>query len=120
MHPKNISILDFTYDLPASKIASYPLAERDASKLLVVGAPDGAGAAQTFSETTYFNLDQVLPSNTLLVHNDTKVVAARLFFEKENGSTIEIFCLEPADIYKDITTAMLAKKEVLWGCLIGC
>jgi S-adenosylmethionine:tRNA ribosyltransferase-isomerase len=139
MHPKDISIVDFTYDLPASKIASYPLEERDASKLLVVGAPDSAafadaassagadaegatianGATQTFSETTYFNLDQVLPSGTLLVHNDTKVVAARLFFEKENGSTIEIFCLEPAEIYKDITTAMLTKKEVLWGCLIG-
>ena len=135
MHPKDISIVDFTYDLPASKIASYPLEERDASKLLIVGAPDGVGAdaagadtggaaiangaTQTFSETTYFNLDQVLPSGTLLVHNDTKVVAARLFFEKENGSTIEIFCLEPADIYKDITTAMLTKKEVLWGCLIG-
>ena len=133
MHPKDISIVDFTYDLPASKIASYPLEERDASKLLIVGAPDGVGAAgadadgaaiangaaQTFSETTYYNLDQVLPSGTLLVHNDTKVVAARLFFEKENGSTIEIFCLEPADIYKDITTAMLTKKEVLWGCLIG-
>jgi len=113
MHPKDISIVDFTYDLPASKIASYPLEERDASKLLVVKK------AQTFSESTYFNLDQVLPSGTLLVHNDTKVVAARLFFEKENGSTIEIFCLEPADIYKDITTAMLTKKEVLWGCLIG-
>lgn len=113
MHPKNISILDFTYELPASKIASYPLEERDASKLLVVEK------AQTFTESTYFNLDQVLPSGTLLVHNDTKVVAARLFFEKENGSTIEIFCLEPADIYKDITTAMLTKKEVLWGCLIG-
>jgi S-adenosylmethionine:tRNA ribosyltransferase-isomerase len=113
MHPKDISIVDFTYDLPASKIASYPLEERDASKLLVVKK------AQTFSETTYFNLDQVLPSGTLLVHNDTKVVAARLFFTKENGSTIEIFCLEPADIYKDITTAMLTKKEVLWGCLIG-
>jgi S-adenosylmethionine:tRNA ribosyltransferase-isomerase len=123
MHPKDISIVDFTYDLPASKIASYPLEERDASKLLVVGAPDGVGDAngttQTFSETTYFNLDQVIPSGTLLVHNDTKVVAARLFFTKENGSTIEIFCLEPADIYKDITTAMLTKKEVLWGCLIG-
>jgi S-adenosylmethionine:tRNA ribosyltransferase-isomerase len=113
MHPKHLSILDFTYDLPASKIASYPLDERDASKLLVVEK------AQTFTESTYFNLDQVLPSGTLLVHNDTKVVAARLFFEKENGSTIEIFCLEPADIYKDITTAMLTKKEVLWGCLIG-
>jgi S-adenosylmethionine:tRNA ribosyltransferase-isomerase len=117
MHPKHLSILDFTYDLPAGKIASYPLEERDASKLLVVGAPDGA--AQTFSQSTYANLDQILPSGTLLVHNDTKVVAARLLFPKENGSVIEIFCLEPADIYKDITTAMLSKKEVLWGCLIG-
>ena len=133
MHPKDLSILDFTYDLPANRIASYPLEQRDASKLLIVGTPDGAGATgdgatgtgaaksatQTFSESTYAKLDEVLPSNTLLVHNDTKVVAARLFFEKENGSTIEIFCLEPASIYKDITTAMLAKKQVLWGCLIG-
>ena len=112
MHPKDLSILDFTYDLPASKIASYPLEQRDASKLLVYGAGE-------ISESTYSKLDQVLPSNTLLVHNDTKVVAARLFFEKENGSVIEIFCLEPASIYKDITTAMLAKKQVLWVCLIG-
>jgi S-adenosylmethionine:tRNA ribosyltransferase-isomerase len=113
MHPKNISILDFTYYLPAGKIASYPLEERDASKVLVVQS------GQPFSASTYLNLDQVLPSGTLLVHNDTKVVAARLFFTKENGSVIEIFCLEPAGIYKDITTAMLTKKEVLWGCLIG-
>ena len=112
MHPKDLSIVDFTYDLPASKIASYPLEQRDASKLLVYGAGE-------ISETTYSKLDEVLPSNTLLVHNDTKVVAARLFFEKENGTVIEIFCLEPADIYKDITSAMLAKKQVLWGCLIG-
>ena len=133
MHPKDLSILDFNYDLPASKIASYPLEQRDASKLLVYGAnandaganANDAGAdandtgAVQISETTYSRLDEVLPSNTLLIHNDTKVVAARLFFEKENGSTIEIFCLEPASIYKDITSAMLAKKQVLWGCLIG-
>ncbi len=133
MHPKELSILDFNYDLPASKIASYPLEQRDASKLLVYGADaNDAGAdandendvsssngAEQISETTYSRLDEVLPSNTLLVHNDTKVVAARLFFEKENGSVIEIFCLEPASIYKDITTAMLTKKQVLWGCLIG-
>ena len=126
MHPKDLSIVDFTYDLPASKIASYPLEQRDASKLLVYeadanGANDvsASNAAAQFSETTYSKLDEVLPSNTLLVHNDTKVVAARLFFEKENGSVIEIFCLEPASIYKDITSAMLAKKQVLWGCLIG-
>ena len=112
MHPKHLSILDFTYDLPASKIASYPLEQRDASKLLVYGAGE-------IAETTYSKLDEVLPTGTLLVHNDTKVVAARLFFTKESGSVIEIFCLEPASIYKDITTAMLAKKQVLWGCLIG-
>lgn len=126
MHPKDLSIVDFTYDLPASKIASYPLEQRDASKLLVYGADangandvSASNAAAQISETTYSRLDEVLPSNTLLVHNDTKVVAARLFFEKENGFVIEIFCLEPASIYKDITTAMLAKKQVLWGCLIG-
>ena len=95
MHPKDLSILDFNYDLPARKIASYPLEQRDASKLLVYGAGVhdvgahnfGTGAAQ-ISETTYSKLDEVLPSNTLLIHNDTKVVAARLFFEKENGSLI--------------------------------
>ena len=129
MHPKDLSILDFTYDLPANKIASYPVEQQDASKLLVYGA-DGNGArahangasdvsastgAAQISETTYSKLDEVLPSNTLLVHNDTKVVAARLFFEKENGTVIEIFCLEPVSIYKDITSAMLAKKQVLWG-----
>jgi S-adenosylmethionine:tRNA ribosyltransferase-isomerase len=126
MHPKDLSILDFTYDLPASKIASYPLEERDASKLLVVGSADAAGAggagvaqAAQMSESTYANLDSVLPANTMLIYNNTKVVAARLFFAKENGTIIEIFCLEPAPIYKDITTAMLTKKEVLWGCLIG-
>lgn len=129
MHPKDLSILDFTYDLPASKIASYPLEERDASKLLVVGSAETAGADRAsgvgvaqvtqMSESTYANLDSVLPANTLLIHNNTKVVAARLFFAKENGTIIEIFCLEPAPINKDITTAMLAKKEVLWGCLIG-
>ena len=130
MHPKHLSILDFTYDLPASKIASYPLEQRDASRLLVYGEGEidaaarenGAGAsagAVQISETTYSKLDEVLPTGTLLVHNDTKVVAARLFFTKESGSVIEIFCLEPASIYKDITSAMLAKKQVLWGCLIG-
>ena len=126
MHPKHLSILDFTYDLPASKIASYPLEERDDSKLLVVGSADAAGAggagvaqAAQMSESTYANLDSVLPANTMLIYNNTKVVAARLFFAKENGTIIEIFCLEPAPIYKDITTAMLAKNEVLWGCLIG-
>ncbi|MFX8832886.1 S-adenosylmethionine:tRNA ribosyltransferase-isomerase, partial [Acinetobacter baumannii] len=54
-----------------------------------------------------------------LVFNNTKVVEARILFHKNTGSIIEIFCLEPHDIYPDITTAMLSKNKVLWKCLVG-
>ena len=58
-------------------------------------------------------------SNSLLVFNDTKVVEARLLFQKPTGGVIEIFCLEPHEQYPDITTAMLQHEKVLWHCLIG-
>ena len=61
----------------------------------------------------------ILPENSLIIFNNTKVVEARLLFKKESGTTIEIFCLEPADEYADITTAMLQTKKVLWKCLVG-
>ena len=112
MHPKDLSILDFTYTLPDERIAKHPLADRDQSKLLVYR--DGK-----ISESIYANLPDVLPADTLLIFNNTKVVEARLLFHKSTGGTIEIFCLEPADQYPDITTAMLQKKEVLWKCLVG-
>jgi len=112
MHPKNLSISDFTYNLPQEKIAAYPLQERDKSKLLVYRNGN-------ISTTHYSNLDEFLPEKTLLIFNNTKVVEARLLFQKPTGGVIEIFCLEPDDKYVDITTAMLQKGKVRWKCLIG-
>jgi S-adenosylmethionine:tRNA ribosyltransferase-isomerase len=112
MHPKNLSIADFTYSLPEEKIANYPLAQRDASKLLVYKEPN-------ITEDTYKNIASHIPENSLLIFNNTKVVEARLLFQKPTGGVVEIFCLEPHEQYADITTAMLQRKKVLWQCLVG-
>jgi S-adenosylmethionine:tRNA ribosyltransferase-isomerase len=112
MHPKNISIKDYAYSLPEEKIARYPLTERDASKLLLY--KEGH-----ITEDNYRNIDQYLPSDSLLVFNNTKVVEARLLFKKTTGGVIEIFCLEPHEQYPDVTSAMLQHEHVLWKCLVG-
>jgi S-adenosylmethionine:tRNA ribosyltransferase-isomerase len=111
-HPSTISIEDFTYHLPDQRIAKYPLAERDQSKLLVYRSGQ-------IEQHTYKNLADQLKHDCLLIFNNTKVVEARLHFQKQTGGTIEIFCLEPDDQYEDITTAMLQKGKVYWKCLIG-
>ena len=112
MHPKELSIKDFTYELPDERIAKYPLANRDQSKLLI-------WKNQKITEDVYRNLSDHLPADSLLIFNNTKVVEARLLFEKANGGKIEIFCLEPHEQYPDITTAMLQKGKVWWKCLVG-
>lgn len=111
-HPKNISIQDYTYQLPEERIARYPLEERDASKLLIY--KNGQ-----IAEDTYRNIASHIHEKTLLVFNNTKVVEARLLFQKPTGGTIEIFCLEPHEQYPDITSAMLQKGKVYWSCLVG-
>ncbi|HMK20283.1 MAG TPA: S-adenosylmethionine:tRNA ribosyltransferase-isomerase [Chitinophagaceae bacterium] len=110
--PRTLSIKDFTYSLPEERIAKYPLAERDASKLLIY--KEGI-----IAEDIYRNIDEYIPKDTFLIFNDTKVVEARLLFQKPTGGVIEIFCLEPHEQYTDITTAMLQHEKVLWHCLIG-
>jgi S-adenosylmethionine:tRNA ribosyltransferase-isomerase len=110
--PRNISILNYTYSLPEERIAKYPLAERDASKLLVY--KEGR-----IAESSYKNISHHIPENSLLIFNNTKVVEARLLFQKPTGGVIEIFCLEPHEQYADITTAMLQKGKVKWLCLVG-
>jgi len=112
MYPGNLSIKDFTYDLPEARIAKYPVPERDASRLLVY-------SQGKISEDVYKNLDSHLPANSLLVFNDTRVIEARLLFQKSTGGIIEIFCLEPHEQYRDITAAMNQHGKVLWRCLIG-
>lgn len=110
--PKNISILDYTYHLPEECIAKYPLEERDASRLLIFN--DGS-----ISEDIYRNISKHIPQDSLLVFNNTKVVEARLQFQKVTGGIIEIFCLEPHPRYKDVSVAMTQKGHVFWLCMIG-
>lgn len=106
-----ISISDYTYELPDEKIAVYPLSERDRSKLLVWN--DGR-----ISESVFSGLDEVIPSGSLLVFNNTKVIHARLFFRRETGARIEIFCLEPVSP-SDYQVSFQQKKSVEWKCLVG-
>lgn len=112
MHPKFLSIKDFTYSLPESRIANYPLAQRDVSKLLIY--KDG-----NIREDIYQNLADHIPPGSLLIFNNTRVVEARLLFQKTTGGIIEIFCLEPHEQYPDISTAMLQTGHVWWQCLVG-
>lgn len=112
MHPKDLKIEDYTYELPDQRIAKYPLEERDASKLLVWNK----GQLQ---EDVYRNIAQHIPEGTLMVFNRTKVVQARLLFTKATGGAIEVFCLEPHEQYSDVQTAMLQTHSVLWKCIVG-
>lgn len=112
MHPKNLSIADFNYTLPEHLIANYPLEKRDASKLLIYRQGQ-------IAEDIYRNITTHLPNNALLIFNNTKVVEARLLFQKPTGGIIEVFCLEPHEQYSDITTAMLQQGKVYWHCLVG-
>ena len=106
---RNLSIEDFDYPLPDERIAKYPLPERDASKLLV--SKDGRLEASQFK-----HIGEFLPKQTLLVFNETKVIRARLRFQKDTGSHIEIFCLEPE---KDYQIAFSSVSPVRWKCLVG-
>lgn len=112
MHPKYLSIKDFTYSLPEDRIAAYPLATRDASKLLVYKNGE-------ITEDRYKNIAAHLPPDSLLVFNNSKVIEARLLFQKPSGGTIELFCLEPGEQYADITSAMNQQGNAFWQCLVG-
>lgn len=106
---KHISIEAYDYPLPDDRIAKYPLAERDASKLLVLKDNE-------ISESRFKHVGDYLPKDALLVFNETKVIRARLQFHKATGSRIEVFCLEPENDYQ---VAFSATSPVCWKCLIG-
>lgn len=108
--PKNIQISDFDYPLPEERIAKFPLAQRDQSKLLYYH--DGA-----ISESQFFHIPELLPQNSLLVFNDTKVIHARLFFPKPTGSIIEVFCLEPFEM--PVSQCFDQREHCSWKCFVG-
>lgn len=110
---KKIQIKDYSYELPDERIAKFPLENRDQSKLLIVEP------SKPYHQDQYLNLANHLPANSFLVFNNTKVVEARILFQKPTGAVIELFCLEPDESYSDITSAMLQKGTVRWKCLVG-
>jgi S-adenosylmethionine:tRNA ribosyltransferase-isomerase len=110
-HIPEIHISDYTYELPEEKIAIYPLSVRDQSKLLIW--QDG-----TISESVFTHIDQALPENSLLIFNNTRVIHARLYFRRETGARIEIFCLEP-NLPADYQLSFQQTGMVEWKCLIG-
>lgn len=105
-----IHIEDYNYNLPDERIAKYPLSDRDASKLLLYkGAPE---------EKLFRNISEYLPDNSMMVFNDTKVVPARLHFQRETGAHIEIFCLEPV-CPNEYVTMFAETRRCRWKCIVG-
>lgn len=111
MNPKDIVIEDYNYVLPKEKIAKFPLQQRDKAKLLFYNGKE-------IKDEIFSRLPELLKENSLLVFNDTKVIYARLFFYKESGAKIEIFCLEPVQPM-EIQEVFSQKEKVVFKCLIG-
>jgi S-adenosylmethionine:tRNA ribosyltransferase-isomerase len=108
---EKINIEDYDYDLPEERIAQYPVEERDMSNLLVYREGD-------IGKDIFRNLDQHIPSGSLLVFNNTRVIRARLLFRKESGAAIEVLCLEPLSPV-DYQMSLGSVEPVEWKCIIG-
>jgi S-adenosylmethionine:tRNA ribosyltransferase-isomerase len=108
---RDININDYDYNLPAERIAQHPVNERDMSQLLVY-------KENLVSKDIFRNIDKYLPSDSLLVFNNTSVIRARLLFPKETGAVIEIFCLEPL-LPVEYEFSFSSREPVEWKCIIG-
>ena len=107
---KSLRIEDYDYPLPDERIARYPLPVRDHSKLLCL-------KGDTITEHHFYDLPSLLPAETMLVFNNTRVIHARLFFRKETGAVIEVFCLEPYNMA--ISEAFEQRQHCTWTCFVG-
>ena len=108
---QQIRIEEYDYPLPDERIAKFPLAKRDESKLLLY--KDGQVSESVFKHITDF-----LPAGSLLVYNNTRVIQARLLFQKVTGARIEVFCLEPAEPH-DYALIFQQTERCSWICLVG-
>ncbi|HRZ96287.1 MAG TPA: S-adenosylmethionine:tRNA ribosyltransferase-isomerase [Paludibacter sp.] len=106
-----IYIDEYNYPLPDDRIAKYPLAQRDSSKLLIYR--DG-----NISENVFANISGYLPESSLLVYNNTRVIQARLIFQKSTGAHIEVFCLEPLSP-ADYAQSLSSNAQCEWKCMVG-
>ena len=108
---RNIRIEDYNYPLPDERIAKFPLSNRDQSKLLIYKGGE-------IEENIFSSLDTYIPEGSMMVFNNTKVIQARLHFNKVTGAQIEIFCLEPLEP-NDYNLCFQANKGCTWLCMIG-
>jgi S-adenosylmethionine:tRNA ribosyltransferase-isomerase len=108
--PETVYISDYTYELPSANIAEVPLLNRDDSKLLVY--KNGK-----IIDSVFHQLPSYIEPGSTLILNNTRVIEARLLFQKETGATIELFCLEPFEL--SIEQAMQQHEKIIWKCLIG-
>ncbi|MGQ8338582.1 S-adenosylmethionine:tRNA ribosyltransferase-isomerase [Sunxiuqinia sp. A32] len=107
----NLSAQALDYELPDERIAKYPLANRDESKLLV-------WKNGNIADSIFNSLSELLPENSLLVFNNTKVIRARLQFQKQTGARIEIFCLDPLEP-ADYQISFQQTESCTWNCMVG-
>ena len=106
-----IRIEDYNYNLPDARIAKYPLPQRDGSKLLVYKSGN-------VDERKFTDIASLLPEGSIMVFNDTKVVPARLHFQRSTGAHIEIFCLEPVQP-EEYVTMFAVTDRCRWKCIVG-
>ena len=108
---KHICISDYNYPLPDERIAKFPLAERDHSKLLLY-------KHGVITEDVFYNLPNYLPKGALMVFNNTKVIQARMHFRKDTGALIEVFLMEPAQP-TDYELMFQTNHQCAWFCMVG-
>ena len=111
INPKHIHISDYKYPLPDERIAKFPIAQRDHSKLLVYRHGE-------VGEDVFYHLPDYLPKGSLMVFNNTKVIQARMHFRKSTGALIEVFLLEPAEP-SDYELMFQTSGHCAWYCLVG-
>lgn len=111
MDTKHIHIKDYSYDLPDGRIAKFPVAQRDHSKLLVYRKGE-------VTDDVFYNIAHYLPKGALMIFNNTRVIQARMHFRKDTGALIEVFLLEPAEP-ADYELMFQAKGKCSWLCMVG-
>lgn len=109
--PRHIRIEDYDYPLPDERIAKFPLTQRDSSKLLIYRHGQ-------LSDSLFHHLPEELPKGALVVMNNTRVIRARLHFQKVTGAQIEVFLLEPHQPV-DYQVNFSTRGSVVWQCMVG-
>ena len=107
-----LSMKDFTYNLPEERIAKHPLPNRDQSKLLVWNKG-------VIKHCHFSQLPDILPVESTLFFNNTKVIAARFFFQKETGAIIEVLLLNPIAPSTELAAALSCRGRTIWKCVVG-